>query len=116
MLDEIELRASGKAWPPHVALFPVASPRRIVSTASTHAPVVLEGDGEGVVNAAAAGLVDGKGILFYGASLDRAELQRALHDDADLIVTDTARRRARRWDTLRDDVGLTERAGQQRDR
>ncbi len=112
MLDEIELRASGKAWPPRVALFPVASPRRIVSTASTHAPVVLEGDGEGVVDAAAAGLVDGKGILFYGASLDQAELRRALHDDADLIVTDTARRRARRWDTLRDDVGLTERAGQ----
>ena len=112
MLDEIELRASGKAWPPRVALFPVVSPRRIVSTASTHAPVVLEGDGEGVVDAAAAGLVDGKGILFYGASLDQAELRRALHDDADLIVTDTARRRARRWDTLRDDVGLTERAGQ----
>jgi arabinofuranan 3-O-arabinosyltransferase len=112
MLDEIELRASGREWPPHVAVFPVESPRRIVSTASTHAPVVLEGDGEGVVNAAAAGLVDGKGILLYAASLDGAELKRALRDDADLIVTDTARRRARRWDTLGDDVGLTERAGQ----
>lgn len=112
MLDEIELRASGSEWPPRVALFPIESPRRIVSTASTHAPVVLAGDGEGVVNAAAAGLVDGKGILLYAASLDGAELERALRDHADLIVTDTARRRARRWDTLRDDVGQTERAGQ----
>jgi arabinofuranan 3-O-arabinosyltransferase len=112
MLDEIELRASGREWPPHVALFPIESPRRIVSTSPTHAPVVLEGDGAGVVDAAAAGLVDGKGILLYAASLDGAELKRALGDDADLIVTDTARRRARRWDTLRDDVGLTERAGQ----
>jgi len=111
-LDEVELRASGREWPPHVALFPIESPRRIVSTASTHAPVVLAGDGEGIVDAAAAGLVDGRGVLLYAATLDGEELRRALRADADLIVTDTARRRARRWDTLRDDVGLTERARQ----
>jgi arabinofuranan 3-O-arabinosyltransferase len=111
-LDEIELRSSGRAWPPKVALFPVESPRRIVSTSSPRAPVVLAGDGEGVVDAAAAGIVDGEGVLFYAASLDHAELQQALQDHATLVVTDTARRRARRWDTLKDDVGATERAGQ----
>ncbi|HEY8216294.1 MAG TPA: alpha-(1-_3)-arabinofuranosyltransferase family protein, partial [Acidimicrobiia bacterium] len=112
MLDELELRTSGTAWPPHVALFAVTSPRTIVSTASTDAPLVLAGDGEGVVDAAAAGLVGGDGVLLYAASLDSAELRRALVHDAALVVTDTARRRARRWGTLKDDVGETERAGQ----
>jgi hypothetical protein len=113
MLDEVELRTSGIAWPPKVALFDVESPRRIVSAASTDAPLVLAGDGEGAVDAAAAGLLDGKGVLLYSATLDRAELRRALADDAELVVTDTARRRARRWNTLRDDVGVTERAGEE---
>ena len=112
MLDELELRTSGTEWPPQVALFRVTSPRRIVSTASTDAPLVLAGDGEGVVDAAAAGLVGGDGVLLYAASLDRAELRNAIGEDAALVVTDTARRRARRWGTLKDDVGLTERAGQ----
>ena len=112
MLDEVELRSSGTAWPPQVALFPVTSARRIVSTASTDQPLVLAGDGEGVVDAAAAGLVDGDGVLLYSATLDRPALRRALAAEARLLVTDTARKRARRWDTLKDDTGLTERAGQ----
>jgi arabinofuranan 3-O-arabinosyltransferase len=112
MIDEVELRASGKPWPPRVALFPVEAARRIVSTATPDAPLVLAGDGEGVVDAAAAGLVGRDGVLLYAASLDAPELRAALAADAQLVVTDTARRRARRWNTLKDDVGFTERAGQ----
>ncbi len=111
--DEYELRSEGEPWPPKVALFEVADARRIVSTASPEAPLVLEGDGEGVVDAAAAGFVGGDGVLLYGASLDDAELQRALDADGSLVVSDTNRRRAKRWNTLRDDVGYTERAGQE---
>jgi hypothetical protein len=111
--DEIELRSKGSEWPPKVALFDVADARPIVSTASPDAPLVLEGDGEGVVDLAAAGFVGGDGVLLYGASLDDDELARALDADAELVVTDTNRRRARRWNRLRDDVGLTERAGQE---
>ena len=46
------------------------------------------------------------------ASLNSPQLAAALRTGADLVVTDSNRRRARRWDTLRDDVGYTERAGQ----
>ena len=111
--DELELRSKGAAWPPRVALFDVADARPIVSTASPEAPLVLEGDGEGVVDAAAAGFVGGDGVLLYGSSLDDEELAQALDADGELVVTDTNRRRARRWSRLRDDVGFTERAGQQ---
>ncbi len=111
--DELELRSQGTEWPPSVALFEVDDARPIVSTASPEAPLVLEGDGEGVVDAAAAGLVGEDGVLLYGASLSDEELARALDDDAELVVTDTNRKRARRWNRLRDDVGFTERAGQE---
>ncbi len=111
--DESELRSQGSAWPPNVALFDVTDARPIVSAASVEAPLVLEGDGEGVVDAAAAGFVGGDGVVLYGASLDDQELARAIDDEAELMVTDTNRRRARRWNRLRDDVGLTERSGQQ---
>jgi hypothetical protein len=80
--DELELRSNGAASPPKVALFDVADARPIVSTASPAAPLVLEGDGEGVVDLAAAGLVGGDGVLLYGASLDDEELAQALEPPA----------------------------------
>jgi hypothetical protein len=51
--------------------------------------------------------------VLLASALDREALTDALERDAALVVTDTNRKRARRWDRLRDDVGATERAGQQ---
>ena len=110
--DARALRASGTAWPPAVALIPVRHPGRIVQTASPARPSVVSGDGDGIVDATAAGLLDGHGVILYSSTLGPAELRDALHRDAQLVVTDSNRRRARRWNVLKEDVGYTERAGQ----
>lgn len=113
-LDELELRTPPAAPdPPPVALFDVEDPLPIVHTAPAENPVVLAGDGDGVVDAAAAGLLDGRALLFELAALDEAGLDGALDADADLVLTDSHRRRLQNWfSSLRETMGATERAGQ----
>jgi hypothetical protein len=99
--------------PPPVALFEVQNPVPIVHTAPTEGPVVLSGDGNGIVDAAAAGLLDGNQLVLEMASLSTAQLQQALHDGADLVMTDSNRKRTEDFfSSLRDTTGPTERAGQ----
>ena len=74
---------------------------------------MLAGDGDGIVDAAAAGLIDGNQLVLQPADLTDAELASALRRQADLVVTDSNRRRAENWFTsIRDNKGATERAGQ----
>jgi hypothetical protein len=112
MFDALELEDSGSPSPPKVALFPVRDAAPIVDTKSAERPVVLAGDGDGIVDASSAGLLDGHQLVQYAVTLRDPELLAALRRNADLVLTDSARKRARRWDLLRDDVGATERAGQ----
>jgi hypothetical protein len=112
MFDALELGSTGVPWPPAVALFPVLDAQPIVDAKSARRPVVLSGDGDGIVDASTAGLLDGRELVQYAATLDDKALRSAIERDADLVLTDSARRRARRWDVLRGDVGATERAGQ----
>ena len=113
LLDEPELATPADApWPPALALFPVVDPVPIVHLSPTAASVVLAGDGEGILDAIEAGLLDGTELVRYSSSLDDVDLRDALREDAVLLVTDTNRRRARRWTALRDVTGPTERAGQ----
>jgi hypothetical protein len=115
VLDEIELRTpSGAASPPEVALFGVSDVPSILHTATMRQPVLVAGDGEGLVDLAAAGLIDGTELILYSASFadDRAGFDQALDDGADLVVSDTNRRRAQRWGSIRDATGRTERAGE----
>lgn len=108
-----EARADTLPDPPEVAVIAVDGAPNIVSTASPRDPVVLAGDGEGIVDAAAAGLLEGRELVLYDATLDDAGLHTALDQGADLVLTDTNRRRARRWGALQDNHGFTERAHQQ---
>jgi hypothetical protein len=115
LLDEIELRTPSDApWPPPVALFPVSGTPSILSTAPTEQPVLVAGDGEALVDLAAEGLLDGRELVLYSASYaaDRPGLRTVLDQGADLVVSDTNRRRARRWGAIRDVTGATERAGE----
>jgi arabinofuranan 3-O-arabinosyltransferase len=111
--DAIDATLAADTDPPRVALFPVDDPQQIVRAESAARPVVLAGSGDGIVDAAAAGLLDGRAVVLLATALDREALTDALDREAALVVTDTNRKRARRWDRLRDDVGATERAGQQ---
>ncbi len=114
LIDELALGTpSGAPDPPPVALFQVQGAVPIVHTAPAQQPVVLAGDGEGIVDSAAAGVLDGDGQVFELAALDDAALRTALGNNADLVLTDSNRRRIQNWFySIRSTTGATERAGQ----
>ena len=111
MQDELELSSPADlADPPPVSVFQVAGGASIVTARPADRPLLLAGDGEGLVDLAEAGLLPDNRAILYSADLDRPELERALEAGATLVVTDTNRLRGRRWKTVRDNVGYTERA------
>ena len=112
-LDEPELRTPATVPnPPPVALFEVDGAVPIVHAAPSEQPVVLDGDGEGIVDAIGAGLLDGKQLVFELASLANPQLRRELRAGADLVLTDSNRRRSERWFSgVRDNTGATEEVG-----
>jgi arabinofuranan 3-O-arabinosyltransferase len=120
LLDEISLATPPSAPdPPAVAIYGVNGSVPIVHTEGDGRPIVVAGDGAGLVDLAAAGLLDGRsqasGPVLYSAALakDPATLQGALAAGADLVLTDTNRRQGQRWGTIRGNVGYTEAAGEQ---
>ncbi|MEZ5169424.1 MAG: alpha-(1-_3)-arabinofuranosyltransferase family protein [Acidimicrobiia bacterium] len=116
LLDETELAIPWDAPdPPPVAVFPVENPRPMVRSAPVDGAMVLAGDGDGIVDAATAGLIGDDQLILYAATLadDAETLERVLGGDPQLVVTDTNRRRGQRWLTLRDQAGYTETAGEE---
>jgi len=114
MLDEAALRDDhGVPYQP-VQAYQVDDAQPIVRVAGAQQPVIVAGDGEGLVGLASAGLLDGSELLTYSGSYakDPNGLQSQLSRDATLVLTDSNRRRARRWSTLRDNTGYTEQAGE----
>ncbi len=111
--DGIDLRLGADTTdPPPVALFGVRDPLPIVRTAPDRDPVLLSGDGDGIVDLAAAGLIDGRERLLELASLDRTAVGHALDTGAALVLTDSNRRRITSYfSSIRDTKGATERAG-----
>ena len=96
-----------------VTLFGVDDAVPIVRTAPARRPVLLAGDGDGIVDAAAAGIIDGRSLVLYGTALDDASLDTALESGADLVLTDSHRRRIETWFySIKDTRGPTERAGE----
>ena len=89
-----------------VELVSVADPRPIVRASDTI--VVLSGSGDGVVDAAAAGLLAGDEAIRYSASLPADELVAALETADLVVVTDSNRRRAHHWRSSQDVTGYTE--------
>ena len=73
--------------------------------------VVLSGSADGIVDAAAAGLLDGHELVRYSASLADDELVEAVADAELLIVTDSNRDRAHHWRGSQDVHGHTEPGG-----
>ncbi len=114
VVDNVELRTrSGADDPPPVALFDVTDPVPIVHAAPSAQPVLLSGDGEGIVDLAAAGLIDGNQLVLESALLDDRTLARVLRDGADLVLTDTNRRRSQHYfSRILYTTGYTERAGE----
>lgn len=116
--DEIELATDqGLEDPPPVAVFPVEDPVPMVRALPAEHPVVVAGDGDGLVAATAAGVIDPDRAIFYSAGLlddqDPESLDLVMDRGADIVVTDSNRRRARRWGAIRENEGYTEMAGEE---
>lgn len=119
LVDEVELGADPDLPnPPQVALFPVegagGTDPSIVAAKPAGSSVLVAGNGDGLVAAAAAGLIDGTELIRYSGSAFAVggegddELRAAIADGGALVVTDTNRRSGRRWGTVRETDGATE--------
>ena len=109
MVDEQALSEPEVGAPiPAVELVTVADPVPIVR-ASDRA-VVLSGSGDGLIDAAAAGLIVGDEALRYSASMSGDEMAAAIADADVVIVTDSNRQRAHHWRGSQDVTGYTESA------
>ncbi len=113
MVDEqsISEAAIGTPLPP-VELVPVQEPVPIMRAKTD--VVVVAGDGDGLVDAAAAGLLTGNELVRYAADVTGDSVKGA-HKGADgiaaaprILVTDSNRDRASQWRSAQDVSGFTE--------
>jgi len=74
----------------------------------TSNPVVVSGDGTGIVDIAAAGLIDGKSTVLASAAFDSVALTEAVASAPEVIVTDSNRKRAHQWRGSQEVWGATE--------
>ena len=114
ILDETQLGIPTNAsYPPALAVFKISDPRAMLRTESMQDPIVLDGDGDGVMLAAGAGLLDGKPrAIVYAAPQLTASLERlAKAPGALLVVTDTNAKELDTWGTLHTTYGYVEQAG-----
>ena len=110
-IDERSLLGPVGAMPHSVAVLEVDDPQPIVRVYPVDGTTIVSGDGEGLVDAAEVGLVARDRAVLESAGLDSEALDDAIASAGRLVVTDSNRRRGRRWSTLRDNVGETETAG-----
>ena len=103
MVDEqsVSDRRIGEPIPP-VELVPVDDPVAVIRAKDD--VVVVAGSGDGLIDAAAAGLIDGTELVRYTGTIDDLEDPSV----REIIVTDTNRQRAHHWRSSQDVVGLTE--------
>lgn len=106
--------ADPSATYPALALVPVTKSRGLVQMLPVSSTVVLDGNGDGIVDAASAGVIDGQAPVLYAATAaqDPAALKRALAAGARIVLTDTNRRRVQRWRSISDTTGITLRANE----
>ncbi len=112
--DEISLAAPpNEPYPAPVALYKVEDPSPIVRAESNDHALMVSGDGEGLIDVADVGMLDQAGVVRYSASYTSpSALRAATSRGATLVITDNNRLRARRWTSVKDNLGYTEQAGE----
>jgi hypothetical protein len=112
--DEISLGAPpNEGYPAAVVLYPVDDPTEIVRAESNDHGLMVSGDGEGLVDIADIGMLDDSGVVRYSGSYGTGDdLRAATTDGTVLVITDSNRLRARRWTSVRDNLGYTEQRGE----
>ena len=110
-LNEQDLAVQGNVgWPSPLVTYTVPNPRSVVRGESDTGAVVMEGDATGLNNLAGLGLLNTDSAIYYAGTLANhpAQLQSLASKGAQLVVTDTNRKQAFRWDTLTANSGYTE--------
>jgi arabinofuranan 3-O-arabinosyltransferase len=94
---------------PEISLYAVSD--SVADARITQNPIVVSADGSGMVDLAAAGLIDGKSSILASAALDETSLQDAVLRAPEVIVTDSNRKRAHHWRGSQEVWGATEGVG-----
>ena len=92
-----------------VSLVGVSDPVPTIRVKDTS--VVVSGSADGLVDAAAAGVIDGSELILYSASFQGELLAEQLEQAQRLVVTDSNRDRAHHWRGSQDVTGYTESGG-----
>lgn len=111
MLDEVELGLDpADEAPPQLAVLPVPDGgRNPLTVEPAAAGIVLDGDGDGIVGAAAADLLGADGVLLLGSDVVASgDVDAIVGERTRVILTDSNRKRATRWYSLRGNAGATE--------
>ncbi len=115
MLDEVFLGIDQNlVHPAPVTVHRVPDALDIVRLRPLVGSTVIVGGPEGVVDVAGADLLDLDRTVWYAADLvgDDDLRSTVLAEPTHVVITDTNAKRARRWGTLRENVGAVERAGE----
>jgi len=110
-LDEQDLsNLTSLPWPAPLVDYTVEAPRAVTRGESDSGALVVAGDATGLENLAGLGMLDTNSAVYYSGTLDTKpkQLKKLLADGAALVVTDTNRKQAFRWDTLSANYGETE--------
>ena len=113
-LNEQDLSVQGsEGWPSPVVTYTVPNPRAMVRGESDTGALVMEGDATGLDNLAGLGLLNTDSAVYYAGTLatQPTRLDELASQGAQLVLTDTNRKEAFRWDTLTANSGYTEAPG-----
>jgi len=111
LIDEITLARHGTAdqYPINAAFeLDNATSRSDLNVRSALGPMIMAGNGDGIVDVVAAGLFDGDRPVVYAAGLDDG--LRAAATSPWWVVTDTNRKQGRRWSSIGSNLGALEAA------
>ena len=97
--------------PKPLAVLPVKQPLNIVRTKSEADPLVVDGDGNGLVAVASVGLLDARRLVLYSPTFEKdPSVLRNLPAGASLVVTDSNRKQPYWATSLTKSYGPTEQA------
>ncbi|HEY1827190.1 MAG TPA: alpha-(1-_3)-arabinofuranosyltransferase family protein, partial [Acidimicrobiales bacterium] len=110
-LNEMDLAApTDLGNPPPIVTYTVANPRPELRAESNQGALLVDGDATGIDDLSGLGLLNTDSAIYYTGTLAKqvAREQSLSTQGAQLVVTDTNRKEAFRWDTLTANAGFTE--------
>jgi arabinofuranan 3-O-arabinosyltransferase len=107
-------RPANQGWTAPLVSYTVHDPRPVVRAEPLTSPLVVSGNGAGLVAASSVGLLSDNPTIFYSGTLDtQAALRRqTLSRPADLVVTDSNRKQGYRWNGISENAGYTQTSAQ----